>query len=121
LPDPGLTPICPECILIPIARAGKTISDLLRPKRDEAQICPGADKQYGKKYGEHRDPNRPGYRDYKEYRDTANDMYNDPNATRTTYSNDASKYPGETHIQSGDNLLRLDPNGNFRSLYPIGP
>jgi len=37
-----------------------------------------------------------------------------------TFGKDAAKYAGETHItDSSGNLLRLDPQGNFRSLYPI--
>lgn len=117
--EPGLQPVCPECALIPIARAGRVIADLW-PRQKEPQACPGADKQFGKKFGEHKDPDLPGYRNSKEYRDLANDIYNDSNATRTTYPKGAPKYSGETHVQSGNNLLRLDSSGNFRSLYPIG-
>lgn len=31
----------------------------------------------------------------------------------------SGKYPGETHMQVGNDLLRLDSSGNFRSLYPV--
>lgn len=124
--EPGLQPVCIECAVIPILRTGRVVSNLWpkqkapQAKQQEPQACPGADKQFGKKFGEHRDPDLPGYRDYKEYRELADDIYNDANSTRTTYPENAPKYPGETHLQSGDNLLRLDPGGNFRSLYPIG-
>jgi RHS repeat-associated protein len=122
--EEALQPVCIECVVIPIVRVTKLGADLIRPSlrpRQEPEApprCPGSDKQYGTKYGEHRNPDRPGYRTPDEYRKLADDIYNDPNATRTTYPSDAPKYPGETQIQSGDNLLRLDPNGNFRSLYP---
>ncbi len=120
--EPGLATVCPECGFIPLLRLPRILDIFNKnPKQDEPQICPGSDKQFGRKYGEHRDPDKPGYRSHDEYRDRANEIYNDPNATRTTYPGDASKYPGETHIQSGNDLLRLDPSGNFRSLYPIGP
>jgi hypothetical protein len=76
-----------------------------------------SDKQLGKKFERHKDPKTPGYRTVDEYLKLAEDIYNDPDATRTTY--DSGPYRGETHIQQGNNLLRLDPNGNFRSLYPL--
>lgn len=63
----------------------------------------------------------PGYRTPQEYRQRANEIYNDPNATRTVFPSTDSKFPGETHIQSGNDLLRLDPSGNFRSMYPVQP
>jgi hypothetical protein len=76
-------------------------------------------KQIGKKFGEHRDVTRPGYRTHQEYLDKAKQMMNDPNAKVNKFPSASPKYPGETHIQSGNDLLRLDPNGNFRSLYPL--
>jgi hypothetical protein len=88
-------------------------------EQQQQKSCPGNSKQFGKKFGEHFDPNNPGYRTPQEYRDLADQLYNDPNAQRTTFANDASQYPGETHITDGNgNLLRLDSQGNFRSLYP---
>lgn len=81
---------------------------------------PGDSKQLGKKFGEHRDPSRAGYRTPQEYRELADKLYNDPKADRVTFGKDAARYAGETHItDSSGNLLRLDPQGNFRSLYPI--
>jgi hypothetical protein len=74
---------------------------------------PGTNKQFGKKFGEHRDSSRPGYRDHNEYRSRANELYNNPNAEWTRYRS------GETFISDGKDILRLDPNGNFRSLYPV--
>lgn len=71
-------------------------------------------KQLGQKFGQHMDPNIPGYQTPQQYRDLADQIYNDPNATRTVLPN------GETQIQSGNNLLRVAPDGSFRSLYPVG-
>ena len=74
--------------------------------------CPGSNKQFGRKFGEHMS-SEPGYRTPKEYRDLADRVYNDPTANRSTTPS------GETHITDSEgNLLRLDPQGNFRSLYP---
>jgi hypothetical protein len=36
----------------------------------------------------------------------------------TQFPVDGDKYPGESHISRGSDLLRLDPSNNFRSLYP---
>lgn len=76
------------------------------------------DAQLGKKFGEHWNKSKPGYRNPQEYRQLAKDVYHDPQSVRTTFPNDAPKYRGETHIQRGDDLLRLDSDGNFRTLYP---
>jgi hypothetical protein len=75
--------------------------------------------QLGHKFGEHRDPARAGYRSPVEYEDLARSIYNDPTSTRTVYGAESASYPGETHYQRGGDLLRVDPNGEFRSLYPI--
>ncbi|HEV8261042.1 MAG TPA: hypothetical protein VGQ19_09850, partial [Burkholderiales bacterium] len=83
--------------------------------------CPGSDKQFGKKFGEHMDPQRPGYGTHQQYRELADRIYNDPKAQRTQFPQDGGRFAGETHLQVGDDLLRLDPNGQFRSLYPISP
>jgi hypothetical protein len=69
--------------------------------------------------GRHRDPSRPGYRTFQEYRQRAEEILNNSNATVTEYSSNAPLYAGETHLQLGDELLRLDPQGVFRSLYPL--
>jgi RHS repeat-associated protein len=89
---------------------GKKSKALKPPKTRKP--CPGTDKQFGDKFGDHMDPNRPGYRTHDEYRKLADDLYNDPTAQRKTMPS------GETHITKDGNLLRLDPSGNFRSLYP---
>jgi len=79
-----------------------------------------SDEQIGKKYGTHRDANIEGYRNSKEYLQLAKDIYNSPDATKITYSPNAARYAGETHYyMKNGNLLRLDSNGNFRSLYNI--
>jgi RHS repeat-associated protein len=80
---------------------------------------PGADRQFGRKFGEHMDETRPGYRSHTEYRKLADRIYNDPAARVTKYPANSPSYAGETHYESGGNLLRLDPSGTFRSLYPI--
>jgi len=72
------------------------------------------DQQLGDKFGSHMDANTPGYQTPQQYRDLANQIYNDPNATTTVLPN------GETHMLSGNNLLRIAPDGTFRSLYPVG-
>ena len=80
---------------------------------------PMSDQQLGRKFGEHMDASREGYRNYQEYRDLANRIYNDPNAMWTSHPWDAPLYRGEVHIiDKQGNLLRLDVDGNFRSLYP---
>lgn len=78
-------------------------------------------RQIGRKFGEHRDANTPGYRTPEEYRNLANDIYKDPSATRTDFPFDARRYRGETHIQRGNDLLRLDASGKFLSLYRLTP
>jgi RHS repeat-associated protein len=77
------------------------------------------DAQIGKKFGQHMNANRSGYRTHLEYRERAAEILNDANAVVTVYASDAVHYAGETHYQLGDELLRLDPDGFFRSLYPI--
>ncbi|MGD0679013.1 MAG: RHS repeat-associated core domain-containing protein, partial [Polyangiaceae bacterium] len=76
--------------------------------------------QLGKKFGQHRDPTRAGYRSPQEYAERAQQIYADPSATRTTFG-PSGPYSDETHVQLGDDLLRLDPEGHFRSLYPVTP
>ena len=48
----------------------------------------------------------------------AKEIYSNPLSTKTTYPTNAPMYPGETHYQNNGNLLRIAPNGKFRSLYP---
>ncbi len=55
---------------------------------------------------------------HKDYLNLANDIYNNPNSSKITYPSDAPLYRGETHYRHNGNLLRLDQNGYFRSLYP---
>ena len=86
--------------------------------RGASRELPGSDKQYGTKYGEHRDSSREGYRSPQEYRERAHELYNSPTADRTVISKDSPTPAGETHIREGGDLLRLDPKGNFRSMYP---
>ena len=79
--------------------------------------CPGTNAQFGKKFADHRE-DYPGM-NHEEYRNLADNMYDDSAATRVSYpANEGGAYAGETHIIRGSNLLRLDPAGNFRSLYP---
>lgn len=79
---------------------------------------PYTDKQMGSKFGEHIDPNREGYRTIDEYRNLGEDIYNNPASVKKVFPLNAPMYPGETHYKLNGNLLRLDPNGSFRSLYP---
>lgn len=101
--------------------AGEWLNNVLLSDSDteEPKACPGSNKQFGNKFAEHKDPNTPGYRNHKEYNELAKSLYNDKNAKITRYP-EGGPYSGETHIQSGKNLLRLDPQGNFRSLYELG-
>jgi len=120
LEEPGLQTVCPECVVVPALRFAPQLANLFKNNSvQEFKNCPGSDKQFGKKFGEHRDLSKIGYRDNAEYKQLADKIYNDTNAQRTVYPNDSPVYPGETHIQSGEDLLRLDPSGNFRSLYPL--
>ena len=80
-------------------------------------ICPGSNAQFGKKFGEHME-DYPGMT-HQDYRNLADSIYDDPAAVRKFFPADqGGAYAGETHITRGSDLLRLDPNGNFRSLYP---
>jgi hypothetical protein len=73
-------------------------------------------KQIGKKYGEHM-KDYPGV-SHDDYLNMAKDIYSDPLSTKITYPSNAPKYPGETHYYNNGNLLRIAPDGTFRSLYP---
>lgn len=75
-------------------------------------------KQLGKKFGKHRF-DYPNLKSHNDYYQLANDIYNNPNATVYQYPMDAPHYQGEIHYLYNGNLLRLDSNGKFRSLYPI--
>jgi RHS repeat-associated protein len=91
----------------------------LRATSQSARALRGSNQQFGEKFGQHRDLNTPGYRSHTEYRQLANDIFNDPRATRTVIPENAPVHAGETHIRRGNDLLRLDPEGNFRSLYRV--
>jgi hypothetical protein len=84
----------------------------------QQNTLPYTDQQMGHKFGEHRDANLEGYRTISEYRQLANDIYNDPISIKTTFPLNSPMYGGETHYYWNGNLLRLDANGYFRSLYP---
>ena len=75
--------------------------------------------QIGHKFGKHRKRNRVGYRSPAEYRQRAEDILNNPKSKRTVYSE--GPYAGEIHYELEDELLRLDPDGAFRSLYVLDP
>jgi hypothetical protein len=79
---------------------------------------PYSELQIGRKFGEHIDPSRPGYRTHMEYLERAQEIYSSEKSSITKFPMDARKYPGETHYQLENDLLRLDPKGKFRSLYP---
>lgn len=48
----------------------------------------------------------------------AKEIYSNLLPTKTTYPINAPMYLGETHYHNNGNLLRIAPNGKFRSLYP---
>lgn len=75
-------------------------------------------KQYGKKFGKHKS-DYPEMNTYEDYYKLSNEIYNNPDAVIYRYPLDSPHYPGETHYIYNGNLLRLDSNGNFVSLYPI--
>jgi len=79
--------------------------------------CPGSSKQFGKKWGQHK-KDYPHMKSHHEYRELADRIYDDHSLPHYTYPPDAPHYPGETHKVSGEDLLRLDEHGEFRSLYP---
>ncbi len=86
----------------------------------DAGDCPprslsGTDKQFGKKFGRHKDEF--GFDDPRQYRDRANEIFNDPNSQRTSYTD--GPYAGETHFELDGDLLRLDSSGNFKTLYKL--
>jgi len=83
------------------------------PAEEADGTVPGTDKQFGKKFGEHWDSDLPGYRTPGEYRKLANEIYKDPASAKTVLKS------GETQLRRGNDLLRLDSQGNFRSLYPV--
>jgi len=85
----------------------------------QQKTLPYTDDQMGHKFGEHMDPQQPGYRNISEYRNLANDIYNDPSSQVIKYPINAPAYGGETHYMLNGNLLRIAPDGSFRSLYPI--
>jgi RHS repeat-associated protein len=90
-----------------------------QPNDPPGTPVPGSDSQFGHKYGEHMDPDLPGYRTPEEYRQRANDLYNDPDATKTQVPDeDGQLHKGETVITDGKDVLRLDQDGKFRSMYP---
>jgi hypothetical protein len=68
-------------------------------------------EQLGQKFGEHMSDD-PGYGSPEAYADLARSIYNNPNAVASIASN------GDTLLQVGSNILRLQPDGSFRSLYP---
>jgi hypothetical protein len=78
--------------------------------------CPGTDLQFGRKYGRHK-KDYPDL-DHREYRALADRIHDDPILPRHEYPADSARFPGETHIVSGEDLLRLDGDGNFISMYP---
>lgn len=79
-----------------------------------------SNKQLGRKFGEHKDPSRAGYRTHEEYRARAQEIFTSPKSKVTRYPADAPQFRGETHFELEGDLLRIDPQGEFRSLYPVG-
>lgn len=73
-------------------------------------------KQVGKKYGEHM-KDYPGL-SHDDYINLAKEIYSDPLSIKTSYPSNAPRYGGETHYYKGGNLLRIAPDGMFRSMYP---
>ncbi|GHT84141.1 hypothetical protein FACS18947_1160 [Bacteroidia bacterium] len=55
---------------------------------------------------------------HDDYINLAKEIYSDPLSIKTSYPLNAPRYGGETHYYNGGNLLRIAPNGTFRSMYP---
>lgn len=68
-------------------------------------------KQVGKKYGEHK-LDYPDMKDYTDYKDLAEDIFNSPDQI----IHDTVK--GEYYYTKGNDLLRIKENSDFVSLYP---
>ncbi|MEX1115129.1 MAG: RHS repeat-associated core domain-containing protein [Akkermansiaceae bacterium] len=120
---PGIA-LAAQAMFPPGAACAKNGLSAIRAGAKSAKVelpLKASDAQLGKKFAHHRDVNRPGYRTHDEYRKKAQDMLNDPSAKVTKIPCDAVKHSGETHYQVGDDLLRLDPQGAFRSLYNLLP
>ena len=73
--------------------------------------------QVGTKYRKH-SKDYPGL-NHEDYLNLAKDIYGNPLSIKIYYPLNSPNYPGETHCIHGGNLLRMDPYGYFRSLYPI--
>jgi RHS repeat-associated protein len=73
-------------------------------------------KQIGGKYGKHM-KDYPGM-SHDDYLNLAKDIYSNPSSTKIIYPSNAPMYPGEIHYHNNGNLLRIGPDGMFRSLYP---
>lgn len=70
-------------------------------------------KQLGKKWGAHKGE-WPEIKTHNDYKAKIQQVYTDPNAK---YTLGTGNYEGEILIESGNDLLRVDTNGNFISLY----
>lgn len=79
---------------------------------DELQYT---NEQLGQKFGKHMH-DYPGLK-HAEYLNKAQSVYQNANRI-IRYPANAPLYRGETHFIYGNDLLRLDKNGFFRSLYP---
>lgn len=73
--------------------------------------------QVGTKFSKH-SKDYPGL-NHEDYLNLAKDIYGNPLSIKIDYPLNSPNYPGETHYIHGGNLLRMDPYGYFRSLYPI--
>ena len=104
-------------ILSKVPGADRVVDWLKRRAGSRLVDLPMTDSQIGKKFGQHGNADRPGYRNHLEYRQRAIDILNDPASEKTVYPRASTSYPGETHYQLDDELLRLDSDGAFRSLY----
>ncbi len=53
---------------------------------------------------------------HRDYLNRALEVYKDPNSS---WSSGIGKYKGEYHIRNGNDLLRLNSDGSFKSLYDL--
>jgi hypothetical protein len=78
-------------------------------------------QQIWKKFGQHYEEFGLNHSNegMQQYLKIAQEVYNNP-VIKHTFPQ-GGKYAGETWIMNSGRLLRLDPQGNFRSLYKLEP
>ncbi len=96
----------------------KSLWKALFGKNAAASVLKFNQQQVWKKFGEHYEEFGLSHSrgDMLKYLDVAQDVFRNPESSRTFSK--TGKYAGETWYFKDGILLRLDPKGNFRSMYP---